>query len=166
MTSRIVSTTSLGQRPIAVNNLNGESFQQDVLVTYNGRCMYRLKLTSGWQYCAVYIDHVEGERRVKLSRRELPSGLWESFIFDDHTQTSDDGHNVICIGICHQDGSFHMSWDLHSSVFNYRRSTRDVVSDPKVANWSAASFGPIEHALPGLQQDLSEVSPLFLGCSS
>jgi len=37
MTFKIVSTTTLGKRPVAVNNLNGESFQQDVLVTYNGR---------------------------------------------------------------------------------------------------------------------------------
>jgi len=36
MKCEIVSTTTLGKRPVAVNNLNGESFQQDVLVTYNG----------------------------------------------------------------------------------------------------------------------------------
>jgi hypothetical protein len=37
MKCKDVSTTTLGKRPVAVNNLNGESFQQDVLVTYNGR---------------------------------------------------------------------------------------------------------------------------------
>jgi len=115
-------------------------------------------LMIGWQYCAVYIDHVEGERRVQLSRRQLPSGDWESIVFDDHTQTSDDGHNVICFGICHQDGSMHISWDLHSSVFNYRRSLVDLVSEPDSAAWSTMSFGPVEHELPGLKQDMSEVS--------
>lgn len=115
-------------------------------------------LTAGWQYCAVYIDHVIGERRVQLSRRRLPAGPWESIVFEDHTQVEDDGHNVICIGICHQDGSLHMSWDLHSSVFNYRRSLRDLTSDPASALWSTDSFGPVEHDLPGLKQDMSEVS--------
>jgi hypothetical protein len=113
---------------------------------------------TGWQYCGVYIDHVEGERRVQLSRRQLPSGRWESIVFDDHTQTSDDGHNVICFGICHQDGSMHISWDLHSSVFNYRRSLVDLVSQPESAVWATESFGPVEHDLPGLKQDMSEVS--------
>jgi hypothetical protein len=117
-----------------------------------------MSLTPGWQYCAVYIDHVKGERRVQLSRRMLPTGTWESIVFADHTQIEDDGHNVICIGICHEDGSLHISWDLHSSVFNYRRSLRDLTSDPASAVWSTASFGPVEHNLPGLQQDMSEVS--------
>ena len=115
-------------------------------------------LTAGWQYCAVYIDHVVGERRVQLSRRRLPDGPWELIVFEDHSQVEDDGHNVICIGICHQDGSLHMSWDLHSSVFNYRRSLRDLTSDPASALWSTDSFGPVEHDLPGLKQDMSEVS--------
>lgn len=37
MTVRIASITTLGKRPVAVNNLNGESFQQDPLVAYNGK---------------------------------------------------------------------------------------------------------------------------------
>jgi hypothetical protein len=163
MMCEAVSTTTLGKRPVAVNNLNGESFQQDVLVTYKGRYSVQTILISGWQYCGVYIDHVEGQRRVQLSRRQLPSGNWESIVFDDHTQTSDDGHNVICFGICHQDGSMHISWDLHSSVFNYRRSIVDLVSKPESAVWSTESFGPVEHDLPGLKQDMSEVSELCCG---
>jgi hypothetical protein len=118
----------------------------------------RVLLMAGWQYCGVYIDRTEGERQVQLSRRTLPSGQWESIVFADHVQTSDDGHNVICLGISHEDGSIHISWDLHSSTFNYRRSRRDLVSDPENATWSVDSFGPVEHALPGLSQDMSEVS--------
>lgn len=79
-------------------------------------------------------------------------------MFDDHIQESDDGHNVICIGICHQDGSFHISWDLHSSRFNYRQSKMDLVSQPDLADWSVNSFGPVLHQLPGLDQNLDEVS--------
>lgn len=157
MKCNTVFITILGKRPVAVNNLNGESFQQDVLVTYNGTSVVRARLMTGWQYCGVYVDHVEGQRRVQLSRRKLSRGQWESIVFTDHTQVEDDGHNVICFGICHQDGSMHISWDLHSSTFNYRQSRVDLVSDPDSAVWSTESFGPVEHELPGLQQDMTEV---------
>lgn len=33
---RVISTTTLGQDPHTVNHLNGESYQQDPLVTFNG----------------------------------------------------------------------------------------------------------------------------------
>lgn len=79
-------------------------------------------------------------------------------MFDDYEQKEDDGHNVICIGISHDDGSFHISWDLHSSQFNYRHTIQDLVSDPELAKWGAESFGEILHALPGLDQSLDEVS--------
>lgn len=79
-------------------------------------------------------------------------------MFDDYTQIEDDGHNVICIGICHDDGSIHISWDLHSSQFNYRQSICDLVNGPGSANWGVESFGPVLHALPGLEQSLHEVS--------
>lgn len=37
MKFEILSSAALGKRPVAVNNLNGESFQQDNLLTYNGK---------------------------------------------------------------------------------------------------------------------------------
>lgn len=106
----------------------------------------------------MYIDRETGVRQVQLSRRKLPSGSWESLVFEDHKQTEDDGHNVICIGISHQDGTLHISWDLHSSQFNYRSSRVGLVSQPESADWSVQSFGPVRHDLPGLAEDLSEVS--------
>lgn len=157
MSARIISSSTLGQRPRAINNLNGESFQQDVLLTYNSESEEGTSSNPDWQYCAVYIDHIEGERHVQLSRRRLPAYDWESIVFTDHRQTEDDGHNVICIGVCHEDGSLHMSWDLHSSQFNYRRSLVDLVSDPEHAPWTIEAFGPVGHNLPGLDQDMSEV---------
>lgn len=45
MSAAIVSRSTLGHRPQAVNNLNGESFQQDVLVTHNSECTLRMALT-------------------------------------------------------------------------------------------------------------------------
>ena len=35
---RVLDVTILGQDPQTVNHLNGESFQQDALVTFNGEC--------------------------------------------------------------------------------------------------------------------------------
>ena len=35
---RVLDVTTLGQDPQTVNHLNGESFQQDALVTFNGEC--------------------------------------------------------------------------------------------------------------------------------
>ena len=78
-------------------------------------------------------------------------------VFHDHIQESDDGHNVICIGICHQDGTLHISWDLHSSRFNYRCSRSDITSTPETVAWTVESFGAVLHQLPGLEQDLDEV---------
>lgn len=95
---------------------------------------------------------------MQLSRRRLPDGPWEPIVFDDYLQKEDDGHNVICIGISDDDGSIHISWDLHSSQFNYRKSVNDLVSDPTSAKWDVHSFGPVLHALPGLNQSLDEVS--------
>lgn len=98
---------------------------------------------------------------MQLSRRQLPHGRWHSIVFDDYVQESDDGHNVVCIGISHGDGSFHISWDLHSSRFNYRTSRVDLVTNPSDASWRVESFGPILHRLPGLEQNLDEVSSLL-----
>lgn len=50
-----------------------------------------------------------------------------------------------------------MSWDLHSSQFNYRQSRQDLVTDPESATWDISSFGPVLHEVPGLQQSLAEV---------
>lgn len=54
----------------------------------------------------------------------------------------------------------HISWDLHSSRFNYRQSRIDLVSEPDTAIWSVDSFGPVLHQLPGLEQNLDEASPI------
>ena len=37
---RWVGSTTLGEDPATVNRLNGESFQQDPLVTFNGMFLY------------------------------------------------------------------------------------------------------------------------------
>lgn len=37
---KIFDSTTLGQDPATVNRLNGESFQQDAIVTFNGQLYY------------------------------------------------------------------------------------------------------------------------------
>jgi len=82
--------------------LNGNAFQQDSIVT-----------SAGWQYVAFYSagktktpsplaasttadNHVEPVF-VHLARRKvLPQvGPWQTLIFDDYPQTTDDGHNTV-----------------------------------------------------------------------
>ncbi|KAK7963412.1 hypothetical protein PG988_010386 [Apiospora saccharicola] len=69
--------------------LNGNAFQQDVIQSFNG-----------WQYACFYSSRRLdlGDREplyVHLSRRKLPIGQWETFVFHDHPQTTDDGHNTV-----------------------------------------------------------------------
>ena len=69
-------------------SINGLSFQQDALVTHGDH---------------QYLGYYNGERRVCLARRKLPTGPWESVRFDDYKFTSNDAHNTISIGVCPQD---------------------------------------------------------------
>lgn len=69
--------------------LNGNAFQQDAIQSFNG-----------WQYACFYsaCRPESGSREplyVHLSRRKLPIGQWETLVFDDYPQTTDDGHNTV-----------------------------------------------------------------------
>jgi hypothetical protein len=61
--------------------MNGESFQQDGLTSYNG-----------WEYTAYW----DSSGHVNVSRRPLPSGSWQNVVLTDYATTSTDSHNVIC----------------------------------------------------------------------
>src|SRR5690606_17572686 len=80
--------------------LNGESFQQDGILSHNG-----------YQYTAFWNTN----RSVVMARRELPSGEWQKFEFTDYTNTEDDAHNTISLGISQADGTLHLSFDHHGS---------------------------------------------------
>lgn len=85
-TLQLLGTSSLGPDPQTVNRLNGESFQQDPLVSFNG-----------YQYAVFWTpDSVNASvRHVTVSRRELKGNLaWESFTLADYNQTADDGHSM------------------------------------------------------------------------
>jgi hypothetical protein len=97
--------TILGRNPSHRKKiLNGNSFQQNVLITFKG-----------WQYAAWYSNKVPGIEPlfVCLGRRPFASQKWEVLVFDDYQQQVDDPHNSIQIGICHGDGTLHLSYDHH-----------------------------------------------------
>ena len=50
--------------------MNGESFQQDGLTSYNG-----------WEYTAYW----DSSGHVNVSRRQLPSGAWQDAVLTDYT---------------------------------------------------------------------------------
>jgi hypothetical protein len=114
--------------------MNGESFQQNGITTFNG-----------YQYTAFW----DQSGYVNLSRRALPGGAWQNLRLTDYQTTSTDSHNVICIGISPQDGSIHLAFDMHSSVLEYRRSVAGLATSPGSASWALSSFGPIVHSLAG-----------------
>ncbi|MBM2614971.1 BNR repeat-containing protein [Actinoplanes sp. LDG1-06] len=109
--------------------MNGESFQQDGIVTDGGR-----------QYAAFW----DSDGYVNLSRRQLPSGAWQNLRLTDYRTTSTDSHNVISIGIAPADGTIHLAFDTHSSVFRYRKSVAGLTGS---APWAASSFGAVQSSL-------------------
>ena len=104
---RVLEATTLGEDPQTVNHLNGESFQQDALVTFNGgfsSCtrlfipLHGSRRVPGYQYAAYYIEDATNAsvRHPSLARRALTGDNkeWESFTFTDFNQTLDDGHDM------------------------------------------------------------------------
>jgi hypothetical protein len=114
--------------------LNGESFQQDGIVSYKG-----------YQYAAFWNTN----RHVVLARRILPSGTWSSFEFTDYSLALDDAHNTISLGICPGDGTLHLSFDHHSNNLHYRKSVAGLATNPSAATWAASSFSAVTSSLVG-----------------
>ncbi len=129
--------------------INGNSLQLDILITHEG-----------WQYTAYY--NGQSPRRIVMARRnrQVPASPWETFVFQDYTQNTDDGHNVIVLGICTVDGTLHLAFDHHNDDLNYRRSVVGLLSNPGAKPWNASQFGPITDKLGS--EKLSDVTyPLF-----
>jgi hypothetical protein len=114
--------------------LNGESFQQEGILSYNG-----------YQYAAFW----NTARHVVMARRALPSGAWSTFEFSDYTNNESDAHNTISLGICPGDGTLHVSFDHHVSNLHYRKSVSNLVTAPATATWAASSFGAVSGSLVG-----------------
>ncbi len=104
--------------------LSGQAFQQDMLLTYNG-----------YQYLVYY----NSDRNVCLSRRKLPLGNWHEIVLP-YKNSQDDSHNVISIGICANDGTIHLAFDHHNSPLHYLKSIIDLANNPETTRWAAESF--------------------------
>ncbi|SPN96630.1 uncharacterized protein DNG_00151 [Cephalotrichum gorgonifer] len=135
-------TTTLGTDPEGSARLNGMSFQQDALTTFNG-----------WQYVAYYESTgTYNSQNVALGRRNLNGGqtpsAWEIFRFTDYVQKTQDSHNTISLGIS-GDGNIHLSYDHHDVPLNYRVSRQGIAADPEAHVWGADLFGSTLHSLPG-----------------
>lgn len=118
--------------------LNAVVEQRDQLIT-----------CKGWQY-AVYYKQKTGpsDRHVTICRRQLPSGLWQSFDFADYDQTTNDDHNGIAMGICPGDGTIHLAFDMHAVPLHYRRSAPDLANNPGSYTWSVSQFGAVGANMP------------------
>jgi hypothetical protein len=127
--------------------LNGESFQQDGIVSYGG-----------YQYTAFW----NTSRHVVLARRTLPTGTWSTLELADYTNTADDAHNTISLGICPGDGSLHLSFDHHGNDLHYRTSVAGLVSNPATATWAATSFSTVTSALVGSTKVTLVTYPRFV----
>ena len=115
--------------------MNGESFQQDAIRTFNG-----------WQY-AVFWDT---GRQVNISRRQLPSGSWQNIDLTSYTTSSTDSHNVISMGISHTDGTIHLAYDMHNNGLRYRVSVPGLATNPTAHSWTADKFSAHSTTLKGL----------------
>ena len=127
--------------------LNGESFQQDGIVSHGG-----------YQYVAFW----NTARHVVLGRRALPTGTWSTLELADYTNSADDAHNTISLGICPGDGTLHLSFDHHGNDLHYRKSVAGLVTSPSTATWAPASFGAVTSALLGSTKVTLVTYPRFV----
>ena len=156
-------TTILGLDPPTKNRLNACSYQQSALVTY-----------LDYQYAVFYMPATTSKspttdtpRYVCLSRRRAPPKVstWETLVFDDYAQTTDDGHNTISLGIS-SDGTIHLAFDHHCNQLHMRTSILGLARDH--SKWSTSLFSDTLNALPGISETLlfTEVSyPRFVNTS-
>jgi hypothetical protein len=109
--------------------LNGESFQQDGILTYNG-----------YQYAAYW----NTGPRVVLARRPVGNGDWSKIeMAPGYTGTSGDAHNTISLGVSPRDGRLHIAFDHHSSNLHYVQSVPGLLTQPQSVPWATSSFGPV-----------------------
>jgi hypothetical protein len=117
--------------------LNGQAYQQNAIMTYNG-----------YQY-AVYWNSA---RHVCVYRKNLSSGVQQTLELTDYTNTQNDSHNNIMMGICPTDGTIHLAFDHHDAVLKYRKSVNSLASNPGSFTWTRQSnFGAVRDNLTGPQ---------------
>lgn len=133
--ARVIGTLARdGQTTISFGGyLNGESFQQEGILTYQG-----------YQYSAFW----NAQARVVLVRRPSGDGPWEyTELSPTYTGTSGDFHSTISLGVSPRDGRLHVAFDHHFSPLRYLSSVPAMVSAPGTLPWTGDSFGPVTSML-------------------
>ena len=127
--------------------INGQSFQQDALTSFNG-----------FQYATYY----DWGRRLCVARKNEKAGDWEVIHFADYQFKGNDSHNVAVLGLCARDGTIHLAFDHHGSPLHYRVSKPGVALKPEKYSWEAGLFERTTNTLePG--KPLARVTyPRFL----
>ncbi|MGW6929207.1 BNR-4 repeat-containing protein [Lentzea sp. NPDC054927] len=113
--------------------VNNNSFQQDAILTYQGR-----------QYATWYT----ASRNAVIARRSVGGTRWETVVLP-HRLSVDDSHNVISLGISPQDNTIHVAMDTHNTRLFYLRSTPGLAIGAQP--WNAASFGEVQRTLGGVE---------------
>ncbi len=117
--------------------INGESFQQEALITFDG-----------YQYVAYY----DKDRKVCLARRNLSSGKVEIARVPGYTfiggKKGSDVHNTVSVGLCEVDRSLHLSFDHHNDTLNYVGTLPGVAGQAKV-KWNSSIFRPMDDQIAG-----------------
>ncbi|MBN2187930.1 MAG: BNR repeat-containing protein [Chitinispirillaceae bacterium] len=119
--------------------LNGQAYQQNAIMSYNG-----------YQY-AVYWN---SSRHVCIWRKNISTNVAQTLELTDYTNTLNDSHNNIMMGICPTDGTIHLSFDHHDAVLKYRKSVNNLANDPGSFSWVMSNFGAIRDNFTGTQVTL------------
>lgn len=137
-------------------SMNGQAFQNDILISLNG-----------WQYTAWY-DTVGTIQNVLLARRSIlgaTAGPWQTLDTDSNFLNGDepvwDAHNTISLGIDPRDGTLHMSWDHHGNTLRYRRSAPGLATYDDAA-WGSGLLQPEQNWLRSAATPITGVTyPIF-----
>lgn len=143
-----VTITTSGLTDISYGGyLNGESFQEDGIVTYNN-----------WQYAAYW----NSARHVCLARRNTTGNTWQTIELTDYTNTTADAHNTISIGICPGDGTIHLAFDHHGNDLHYRKSITGLATNPASFSWVTSNFTAVTSNLVGSTKVTLVTYPRFV----
>jgi hypothetical protein len=137
-------------------NMNGQAFQNDIILSHNG-----------WQYTAWY-DTVGTAQNMLLARRAIlgaDSGPWQILDTGSDLTNGDepvwDAHNTISLGIDPRDGTLHVSWDHHVNTLRYRRSIPGLTTYNDTA-WDTAFLNPEQNWLLSASAAVTGVTyPMF-----
>jgi len=135
----VVDTEALTIWPEQQCAINGQAFQQEVLMTFQE-----------YQYVTWY----DKNRQVCLGRRHIPDGKWEVIRFSDYifgagdkNYRAHDAHNTISMGICPADGTIHLAFDHHMHRMNYRVSSKGAATKPGSIKWTPALFSKVHSVI-------------------